>query len=139
MGIVQAVRNLLGSEPVEREYFANWTKRLFDAQGNEVELTEFVKLHYMDFGGRWVEKQFPSDGLYWLLYGSDDKEQTDGGLVLMHVARQSRHSRVSYIGRSARTIEQTIAAYERDSFDEVPIVVPPVVRSAALELITDHV
>jgi hypothetical protein len=138
MGIVRVVKNLLNHESVEDTHFADWTKRLFDAQGNEVELSEFVKLHYAYNDGRWVNKQFEVSGLYWLLYSSTD--QRDRGLWLLRVTVGRKSGGITYIIRSFATAEETLSRYEaHTNVNDRPLRVPSSVREATLALITDRV
>lgn len=124
MGIVQATKKMLGRESEEQDYSAGWTKRLFDAQGNEIELVHFNELYHVSGTGRWVSEQFPQDGCYWLVYNTNESDRPFGSAQLIIVNADGVH----HVIYSLSSPERDIEAYDRDPRTTMPEVVKTAIR-----------
>lgn len=125
---------ITGNKPTKDDNYTSWAKRLFNSDGQEIEILDFEKFYFVSNSSPWLNRQFDEDGLYWLVFNSNESDRPYGDLWLISV--RSDRSDVGYTMLSFGSVEATLAAYDCGAIvDGRAVIIPDIVRTTALELV----
>lgn len=133
-GISKVLTAITGNRPLKGDRYTSWTKQLFNSDGQEIEIVNFEKFYFVANSPRWLRQQFSEDGLYWLVFSSNEADRPYGALWLLSVRKNRRD--VGYTMLSFGSAEETLAAYNTGAIvDDHQVIIPDAVRAAALQLV----